>query len=169
MKYILYSSSVREGITKMEQISVFVIREGFPKEIWKFLMAAFQMNLSYTGWFFLLGLPPLWKSSKYGSWERGDSKYLNIFNTYGGPVWDSNVFLKSVTYWPTLSKFRGGQLIKTPCITLIMFWWTSQYCQDHTWPFSVSPYDTKQKHQNAPHPPTQHAPFCRKYGLVGLV
>ena len=40
MKYILYSSSVREGITKMEQISVFVIREGFPKEIWTFLMAA---------------------------------------------------------------------------------------------------------------------------------
>ena len=54
------------------------------------------------------GPPLLWKSSKYGGWERGDSEYFNIFNTYGGPVWDSNVFLKSVTYWPTLSKFRGG-------------------------------------------------------------
>ena len=25
-----------------------------------------------------------------------------------GPVWDSNVFSKSITYRPTLSKFRGG-------------------------------------------------------------
>ena len=31
----------------------------------------------------------------------------------GGPVWDSyNVFLKSVTYRPTLSKFRGGAVKK---------------------------------------------------------
>ena len=34
----------------------------------------------------------------------------------GGPVWDSNIFSKWVTYRPTLSKFRGGQLKKTPCI-----------------------------------------------------
>ena len=59
------------------------------------------------------GPPLLWKSSKYGGWDRGDSEYFNIFNTYGGPVWDSNVFLKSVTYWPTLSKFRGGPVKKT--------------------------------------------------------
>ena len=30
----------------------------------------------------------------------------------GGPVWDSNVFLKSVVYWPTISKFRGGPVKK---------------------------------------------------------
>ena len=60
-----------------------------------------------------LAPPLLWKSSKYGGWERGDSEYFNIFNTYGGPVWDSNFFLKSVTYWPTLSKFRGGPVKKT--------------------------------------------------------
>ena len=33
----------------------------------------------------------------------------------GGPVWDSVVFLKSVTYRPTLSKFRVGPVKKTPC------------------------------------------------------
>ena len=71
------------------------------------------------------GPPLLWKSSKYGGWERGDSEYFNIFNTYGGPVWDSNVFLKSVTYWPTLSKFRGGPVKKTPCISYIQIYITS--------------------------------------------
>ena len=30
----------------------------------------------------------------------------------GGPVWDSVVFLKSVTYRPTLSKFRVGPVKK---------------------------------------------------------
>ena len=30
----------------------------------------------------------------------------------GGPVWDSNVFLKLVTYQPTLSKFKGGPVKK---------------------------------------------------------
>ena len=30
----------------------------------------------------------------------------------GGPVWDFNIFLKSVTYWPTLSKFRGEPVKK---------------------------------------------------------
>ena len=34
---------------------------------------------------------------------------------WGGPVWDSNVFLKSITYRPTLNKFRGGPVKKTPC------------------------------------------------------
>ena len=29
-----------------------------------------------------------------------------------GPVWDSDVFSKSVTYRPTLSKFRGGLVKK---------------------------------------------------------
>ena len=35
-------------------------------------------------------------------------------NHRGGPVWDSDVFLKSVTYRPTLSKFREGPVKKTP-------------------------------------------------------
>ena len=43
------------------------------------------------------------------------ARHLGVFRSEGGPVWDSNVFLKSVTYRPTLSKFRGGQLKKTPC------------------------------------------------------
>ena len=30
----------------------------------------------------------------------------------GEAIWDSNLFVKSVTYRPTLSKFRGGQLKK---------------------------------------------------------
>ena len=30
-------------------------------------------------------------------------------------------FLKLVTYWPTLSKFRGGPAKKTPCI--LVTWW----------------------------------------------
>ena len=34
----------------------------------------------------------------------------------GGPVWDSDVFLKSVTYRLTLSKFRGGPVKKMPKI-----------------------------------------------------
>ena len=37
----------------------------------------------------------------------------------GGPVWDYNVFLKSVTYRPTLKKFRGGQLKKNPVVKYI--------------------------------------------------
>ena len=45
------------------------------------------------------------------------ARYLDVFDHEGGgAVWDSNVFLKSVTYRPTLSKFRGGQLKKPPCI-----------------------------------------------------
>ena len=35
------------------------------------------------------------------------ARHLGVFRSEGGPVWDSNVFLKSVTYRPTLSKFRG--------------------------------------------------------------
>ena len=35
----------------------------------------------------------------------------------GGPVWDSNIFLKSVTYRPTLSKFRGGPVKKNTLYT----------------------------------------------------
>ena len=37
---------------------------------------------------------------------------LRFFDHEGGPVWDSNVFLKSVTYRPTLGKFRGGGPVK---------------------------------------------------------
>ena len=60
-----------------------------------------QLLMANTGWFFnwaspenvsrlappknaSTGPPLLWKSSKYGGWERGDSEYFNIFNTYGG-------------------------------------------------------------------------------------
>ena len=40
------------------------------------------------------------------------SEHLNFFDQGGGPVWDSDNFLKSVTYRPTLSKFRGGPVKK---------------------------------------------------------
>ena len=40
------------------------------------------------------------------------ARHLGVFRSEGGPVWDSNVFLKSVTYRPTLSKFRGGPVKK---------------------------------------------------------
>ena len=40
------------------------------------------------------------------------ARHLDIFWSWGGPVWDSNDFLKSVTYRPTLSKFRGGPVKK---------------------------------------------------------
>ena len=46
------------------------------------------------------------------------ARHLVVFRSQGGPVWDSNVFLKSVTYRPTLSKFRGVPVKK---ITLYKF------------------------------------------------
>ena len=39
-------------------------------------------------------------------------RHLKNFRSWGGAVWDSNVFSKSVTYRPTLSKFKGGPVIK---------------------------------------------------------
>ena len=41
------------------------------------------------------------------------ARHLGVFRSEGGPVWDSNAFLKSVTYRPTLSRFRGGPVKKT--------------------------------------------------------
>ena len=40
------------------------------------------------------------------------ARHLGVFQSEVGPVWDSNVFLKSFTYRPTLSKFRGGPVKK---------------------------------------------------------
>ena len=40
-------------------------------------------------------------------------RHLDVFRSKGGPVWDSDVFLKSVTYRPTLSKFRRGPVKKS--------------------------------------------------------
>ena len=45
------------------------------------------------------------------------ARHLDVFRSLGGPVWDSDDFFKSVTYRPTLSKFRGGPVKKTPCTT----------------------------------------------------
>ena len=59
----------------------------------------------------LLGLPPPPNFSK--CWNHIHfARHLGVFRSEGGPVWDSNVFLKSVTYRPTLSKFRGGPVKK---------------------------------------------------------
>ena len=38
-------------------------------------------------------------------------RHLDFFRSWGGPVWD--VFSKSFTYRPTLSKFKGGPVKKT--------------------------------------------------------
>ena len=43
------------------------------------------------------------------------ARHLDVFRSKGGPVWDSDVFFKSVTYQQTISKFREAQLKKTPC------------------------------------------------------
>merc|ERR1712079_701107 len=40
------------------------------------------------------------------------ARHLGVFRSEGGPVWDSDDFLNSVTYRPTLSKFRGGPVKK---------------------------------------------------------
>ena len=47
------------------------------------------------------------------------ARHLGVFRSEGGPVWDSNVFLKSVTYRPTLSKFRGGPVKKNTLYDLV--------------------------------------------------
>ena len=45
--------------------------------------------------------------------ERGEIRNTLTFSIpRRGPVWDANVFLKSVTYRPTLSNFRGGPVKK---------------------------------------------------------
>ena len=59
----------------------------------------------------LLGLAPP-KFSKCWS-HIHFARHLDVFRSLGGPVWDSDDFLKSVTYRPTLSKFRGGPVKKT--------------------------------------------------------
>ena len=47
------------------------------------------------------------------------TKHLRLFSIIrGGQSGTLTFFLKSVTYWPTLSKFRGGPVKKTPCILL---------------------------------------------------
>ena len=53
--------------------------------------------------------PP--KSCKYENHIKV-LRHLDFFWSWGGPVWDSNVFSKSVTYRPTLSKFKGGPVKK---------------------------------------------------------
>ena len=57
----------------------------------------------------VLSGPP--KSCKYEN-HIEVLRHLDVFRSWGGAVWDSNVFSKSVTYWPTLSKFRGGPVKK---------------------------------------------------------
>ena len=72
-------------------------------------------------------------------WEsNSQSKYFNLFWSCGEPFWDSNVFFfKSVTSRPTLSKFRGTQLKKTPKraagrrqrgLLNPKFWWHNMCC-----------------------------------------
>ena len=57
--------------------------------------------------------PPTLKNLSMAA-EKGEIPNTLTFSIpRGGPVLDSNVFLKSVTYRPTLSKFRGGPVKKT--------------------------------------------------------
>ena len=60
-----------------------------------------------------LTAPPHFEKVLSMAAERGEiPNTFNIFDTQGGPVWDFNIFLKSVTYWPTISKFKGGPVKK---------------------------------------------------------
>ena len=62
--------------------------------------------------------PPQFEKVLSMAAERGEiPNTLTFLIPRGGPVWDFNIFWKSVTYWPTLSKFRGGPVKK---ITLYM-------------------------------------------------
>ena len=59
------------------------------------------------------------------------SSDTSIFHDHrGGPVWDSNVFSKSVTYWPTLSKFKEGPVKKNTLYQL-------RFCPFWTLTFSI--------------------------------
>ena len=51
-----------------------------------------------------------WPPSKFSKcWNHIHfASLLDVFRSLGGPVWNSDDFLKSVTYRPTLGKFRGG-------------------------------------------------------------
>ena len=56
--------------------------------------------------------PPTLKSM---ATKRGEIPNTLTFSIpMGGQSGTLNVFLKSVTYWPTLSKFRGGPVKKIP-------------------------------------------------------
>ena len=60
------------------------------------------------------------------------ARHLGVFRSEGGPVWDSNVFLKSVTYRPTLSKFRGGPVKKITLYYLKFDQCDNSCTQEHT-------------------------------------
>ena len=86
----------------------------------------------YRVFFFLLAPPQKcfdWPPPKLSKcWNHIHfARHLGVFRSEGGPVWDSNVFLKSVTYRPTLSKFRGGPFKK---ITLYILRTRSQVHPD---------------------------------------
>ena len=52
--------------------------------------------------------------AKYSNFsKKGQSEHFNFFSDHGvGTVLDCNKFLKSITYWPTLSKIRVGPVKK---------------------------------------------------------
>ena len=59
--------------------------------------------------------PPYFKKFLSMAAERGEIPNTLTFSIpRGGPVLDSNVFLKSVTYQPTLTTVRGGPVKKHP-------------------------------------------------------
>ena len=86
------------------------------------------------------------------------ARYFDVFDHEGGPVWDSNVFSKSVTYRPTLSKFKGGPVKKNtlylacsnmPNMANMSFTydmnkfvlWNAEFIPDQYWSMSVhDPY-----------------------------
>ena len=57
--------------------------------------------------------PPQFEKVLSMAAERGEiPNTLTFLIPRGGAVWDFNIFLKSVTDWPRLSKFRGGPVKK---------------------------------------------------------
>merc|ERR1711994_700190 len=88
-----------------------------------FLTPSLIHTLIYRVFFLTAPPPPLdWPPQKCFDWPPSKlskcwnhihfDRHLGVFRSEGGPVWDSVVFFKSVTYRPTLSKFRVGPVKK---------------------------------------------------------
>ena len=77
--------------------------------------------MQIQGIFFNWASPLDWPPPKFSKcWNHIHfARHLDVFRSKGGPVWDSDVFLKSVTNRPTLSKFRGAPVKKNTLYVVI--------------------------------------------------
>ena len=98
-------------INSWAAFSTFIFRTVYSLSIW------IEADFGSYRVFFLTGPPQKcfdWPPPKLSKcWNHIHfARHLGVFRSEGGPVWDSVVFLKSVTYRPTLSKFRVGPVKK---------------------------------------------------------